>query len=116
VGHTTRSKLSKILSVPWTGLDVWISRRTSQAVLIVLVLAAAKVDQAPSQRTPLFRAHDQPATDQSGVYTSAALRIPLNDDYRQRNSVQEFLKSLGMHLGKKAEAAKTGKIVQTMFT
>jgi hypothetical protein len=116
VGHTTRSKLLKILSVPWTGLDVWISRRTSQAVLIVLVLAAVKVEQAPSQRTLLFRAHDQPATDQPGVYTSAALRIPLNDDYRQRNSVQEFLESLGMHLGKKAEAAKTGKTVQTMFT
>jgi hypothetical protein len=75
-----------------------------------------KVDQAPSQRTLLFRAHDQPATDQSGVYTSAALRIPFNDDYRQRKSVQEFLKSLGMHLGKKSEEAKTGKKIKTKFT
>jgi hypothetical protein len=50
------------------------------------------------------------------VYTSAALRIPFNDDYRQRKSVQEFLKSLGMHLGKKVEEAKAGKKMKTKFT
>jgi len=92
------------------------SRRTSQALLIVLVLAAVKVDQSPSQRTILFRAHDQPATDQSGVYASAARRIPFDDDYRQQRSVQGFLKSLGMHLGKRVEEAKAGTTMKTKFT
>ncbi|KAJ4985108.1 hypothetical protein SVAN01_09411 [Stagonosporopsis vannaccii] len=79
-------------------------------------LAAVKVDQVPSQRTLLFRAHDQPATNQSGVYISADREIPFDDDYRQRKSVQEFLKSLGVHLGKKVNEAKAGKTLKTMFT
>jgi hypothetical protein len=50
------------------------------------------------------------------VYTSAAQVQPFNEDYRQQNSVQEFLESLGKHLGKKAEEVKTGKAIKTDFT
>ncbi|OAL45884.1 hypothetical protein IQ07DRAFT_648051 [Pyrenochaeta sp. DS3sAY3a] len=89
---------------------------TERALDWAKFLAAVKVDQAPSQPTLLFRAHDQPATDQPRVYASAAQRIPFNEDYRQQKSVQEFLKSLGLHLGKKAEEAKAEKPIKTEFT
>ncbi|KAF3004329.1 hypothetical protein E8E13_009420 [Curvularia kusanoi] len=91
-------------------------RETKRALEWAEFLAAIKVDETPSQRTLLFRAHNQPATDQSGSYTSAALRIPFDDDYRQRYSVQEFLKSLGMHLGKRTEETKSGRMMETTFT
>jgi hypothetical protein len=83
---------------------------------VVTVLDRIQVDQLPSERTLLFRAHDQAITHQAGVYTSAARRIPFNEEYRQRKSVHEFVKSLGMHLRKKEIEAETGKPPKTMFT
>jgi len=75
-----------------------------------------QVDRVPTERTLLFRAHDQAVTDRAGVYASAARRIPFDDEYRQRKSVQEFVKSLGLHLGKKEKEAETGKRLKTKFT
>ncbi|USP82001.1 hypothetical protein yc1106_09275 [Curvularia clavata] len=74
------------------------------------------ISDVPPERTLLFRAHNQPAADQSGVYISAARKILFNDEYRQKRSVQEFIKSLGRHLGKKDIEDQTGKRIKTQFT
>ncbi|KAF1829672.1 hypothetical protein BDW02DRAFT_610598 [Decorospora gaudefroyi] len=79
-------------------------------------LAVVQVDIVPTERTLLFRVQDQAVTDQVGVYASAARKIPFDDEYRQRNSVQEFVKSLVLHLGLKEIEAKTEERIKTMFT
>ncbi|KAH6037171.1 hypothetical protein HBI60_215040 [Parastagonospora nodorum] len=116
IARICQTTINRLAAQSETNNAVKAFKDTERALDWAEFLAAVKVDQLPSQRTLLFRAHDQPATDQSGMYTSAAHRIPFNDNYRQRKSVQEFLKSLGMHLGKKAEEAKAGKIMKTKFT
>lgn len=83
---------------------------------IILVLDKVTVDPMPSERTLLFRAHNQAATDQPGVYTSAARRIPFDEQYRQQHSVQGFLKSVGRHLGKKEIEKRTRQRLSTKFT
>ncbi|EOA85948.1 hypothetical protein ACJQWK_02537 [Exserohilum turcicum] len=79
---------------------------TERALDWAVFLSQVKVDHVPAQRALLFRAHNQPATDHPGVYISAAQKIPFNDEYRQKSSVQGFIKSLGRHLGKKVIEAR----------
>jgi hypothetical protein len=113
--HTIQLQYSSKLNAPLTGLSVATTLETTPT-RAAPVLAVVQIDRAPTERTLFFRTHDQAVTDQAGVYASAARRISFDDEYRQRKSVQEFVKSLGLHSGRKEIKAETGKRLKTKFT
>lgn len=74
-----------------------------------------KVDPVPVKRTLLFRAHQQTARDQPGAFHARTIGVVLNDHYRQANSVNDFVLSLGKHFGKTARETKKGRRMITKF-
>ncbi|KAF2844064.1 hypothetical protein T440DRAFT_523789 [Plenodomus tracheiphilus IPT5] len=79
-------------------------------------LEEVRVDPIPTERTLLFRAHQQADPGQSGAYKSPALAASFDDRYRRKKSVQGFLSSLGRHLGKTERETKLGRQLPTRFT
>ena len=94
--HRIQPQYSSKLNAPLTGLSVATTLETAPT-RAAPVLAVVQIDQVLTERTLPFRAHDQAVTDQAGVYASAARKISFDDEYQQRKSVQEFVKSLGLH-------------------
>jgi hypothetical protein len=79
-------------------------------------LEEVKVDLVPTKRTLLFRAHQHTARDQPGAYNARTLEVVFDDHYRQAKSVNDFVLSLGNHLGKTERETKTKRRLITKFT
>lgn len=75
-----------------------------------------KVDLVPTKRTLLFRAHRHTARDQPGAYNARTLEVVFDDHYRQAKSVNDFVLSLGNHLGKTERETKIKRRLITKFT
>ncbi|KAF1346321.1 hypothetical protein EJ07DRAFT_185780 [Lizonia empirigonia] len=79
-------------------------------------LEEVKVDLVPIKRTLLFRAHWQTAKDQPRAYNARTLEVVFDDHYRQAKSVNDFVLSLGNHLGKTERETKIKRRLITKFT
>jgi hypothetical protein len=74
------------------------------------------VNPMPAKRTLLFRAHQHTDPYEPGAYTWPTRRVLFNERLREKISVQDFMSSLGRHLGKTERETKTGKRAMTKFT
>lgn len=81
-----------------------------------LVLEVVKVDPVPAKRTLLFCAHRHTARDQPGAFITRTLEVVFNDHYRQAKLVNDFVLSLGKHLGKTEREVKKGRRLITKNT
>ncbi|KAF1922283.1 uncharacterized protein M421DRAFT_427070, partial [Didymella exigua CBS 183.55] len=79
-------------------------------------LEEVRVNPVPIKRTLLFRAHRHTARDQPGAYNARTQDVVFDDHYRQAKSVNDFVLSLGNHLGKTQRQTKTGRRLRTKFT
>jgi hypothetical protein len=81
-----------------------------------LVLEEVQANPIPTERTLLFRAHQSNTTIQLGIYDSFACETSFGDQYQQQKSVEDFISSLGNHLGKTEREKEAGEPWETMFT